>query len=526
MILLEQNKRLSDSMIWKMLEDFYDKASISAWNQIPFYPTSNPFIAETYAEMILAFLKDYAEHLDQSEPLYVLELACGSGCFSFYLLKELSKKLSYFSSLSKIQLKYVMTDFTENNVRSWESNPKLQPFIGSGLLEFAVFRPETDTKINLRLSARELAPGSLNNPLITIANYFFDSIRQDAFQIQSGQLMEAQHSFYQNTEIDNGSTSLSFSQLQKSENYVNANVDYYPDPELNEILRQYLSEYKDASILFPIGAFQCLRNISRLSKGKMVLLSSDKGFTDKAYMQGRHEQAFIAHHGIFSYSVNYDAIRRYCENRGGLSLCTTDDNLSVATTANFMVPRDQCRLEESTFYFQEKVSKQNISNYLYFLQDFIVQVDSSKKNEILRASLAYIQLCNFDPIAYCLTARLMQGALETSSTTQQERLLQVIIPHVRDNFYSLQQQFDVFYWIGRTYYGLNYILEAMQAFKESIAVFGQTSSSLYYLAACHEIRQELDKALQLYKETLQLEPNCQYTLAGIDRVSKQLEKHS
>lgn len=85
-VVVDQEKRLSESIIWRMLENFYDTASISAWNQIPFYPTSNPFIAEAYAELIVSFLKDYRAHFDRNEPVYIIEMASGSGCFSFYLL--------------------------------------------------------------------------------------------------------------------------------------------------------------------------------------------------------------------------------------------------------------------------------------------------------------------------------------------------------------------------------------------------------------------------------------------------------
>ncbi|MBY0359405.1 MAG: hypothetical protein K2W82_15490 [Candidatus Obscuribacterales bacterium] len=512
MILLEKDKRLSESMIWKMLEEYYDTASIKAWDQIPFYPTSNPFIAETYAEMILAFLKDYRPFLDLEEPVYIMELATGSGCFSFYLLQELERKLAYFQSSLGLKLKYVMTDFTKNNVKSWESNEKLKPYIESGKLELAVFRPETDSKLLLRPSSTTVSSGFFRNPVIVIANYFFDSIKQDAFQIRSGELYEALHSFYHADE-----SKPIFAKMRKSESYSKANPNHYADADFNQILQQYQNEYLDASVLFPIGALNCLQNLRDLTQNKLVLLSSDKGFTDKAYIVGHREQTFLPHHGVFSYSVNYDAIKRYFENQGGTSLNTSDDNLSIATSANYLLPKQECLLEESRFYFAEKVCKQNVANYLYFLQDFLVEIKPSKSNELLRACLAYVQLCNFDPILFCLVAPYIYEAIETINRAQEEQLL-MIIEKVRANFYAVQQQFDVFYWIGRVYYGLNHALEAIEEFRHSIKIFGPNSATLYYMAAAHELRQEHQSALDIYELALQFEPTCTLTQANIKRL--------
>ena len=36
-----------------------------------------------------------------------------------------------------------------------------------------------------------LSPESVRNPLVLIANYFFDSIPQDAFHVEGGQLYES-----------------------------------------------------------------------------------------------------------------------------------------------------------------------------------------------------------------------------------------------------------------------------------------------------------------------------------------------
>lgn len=519
---LDKDKRLSESIIWKMLENFYDTASISAWNKIPFYPTSNPFIAEAYAEQIVAFLKDYRQHIVSDEPVYIIEMASGSGCFSFYVLQDLQVKLSYFEELKKINLKYVMTDFTDNNVSSWQKNPRLKPFVDAGLLEFAVFRPDSDQSLETRPSGLKLHAGTVHNPVIAIANYFFDSIKQDAFQIQNGVLHEVRNTFSCDSDQLPDEGYPPFEVLRKTESYQVVNGKYYEEQVLNDVLEKYIASGKDCSVLIPYGAFDCLRNLRAMSGDNVVLISSDKGFTDENYVDGLREQTFLTHHGIFSYSVNYDAIKKYFQLLGGEGITTTDDNLSVSTAVNFLL-KHKVPLEESRYYFKEKVDKQNLGNYLYFMQDLLTSVKPEKTNELLRACLGYIQLSNYCPIVFCLAAPRIYAAIETINPYQQQRLLQML-PKVRAKFYSVQQQFDVFYWIGRMYYGLDLYEQALVAFEESLNVFGSTSSSLYYIAACNEVKGEYERALKFYNQTLELEPGCEYTRGGIDRVKSKLGK--
>ena len=62
---IERDARLADSIIWEMQKDFFDKKGVSAWDhQVPFYITSNPVIANSYANMSFAFMLDYLNNLN------------------------------------------------------------------------------------------------------------------------------------------------------------------------------------------------------------------------------------------------------------------------------------------------------------------------------------------------------------------------------------------------------------------------------------------------------------------------------
>ncbi|CAB1115219.1 unnamed protein product [Ectocarpus sp. CCAP 1310/34] len=124
--------------------------------------------------------------------------------------------------------KYVITDFSHANFGFWMNHPRLQELFTLGVVDFAVFDAEArpgevgggkgTTKgdaesepppspeegpdpaapgtcgggggaglwgsgcLRLELSGEELRPGDLDNPVIVVANYVFDSLKQDAFR--------------------------------------------------------------------------------------------------------------------------------------------------------------------------------------------------------------------------------------------------------------------------------------------------------------------------------------------------------
>src|SRR5277367_4685650 len=91
-VIIEQHKRFSQSALWRMQREYFDKEGINAWvNQVPFYITSNPYIADCYAQITLSFMKDWIKLNPDAKnhTFYIMELGTGSGRFSYYFVKSL-----------------------------------------------------------------------------------------------------------------------------------------------------------------------------------------------------------------------------------------------------------------------------------------------------------------------------------------------------------------------------------------------------------------------------------------------------
>ena len=98
--ILEQGKRLSESLLWRLQKSFFDSQGVQAWTTgiVPHYITSNGWIADAYAKVVLGWLRDCAgtvrepgsfAPLDLRHPVYIVELGCGSGRFGFHFFNRL-----------------------------------------------------------------------------------------------------------------------------------------------------------------------------------------------------------------------------------------------------------------------------------------------------------------------------------------------------------------------------------------------------------------------------------------------------
>src|SRR5262249_32765854 len=268
---IEQDVRFSEPILWKLPRQYYDLRGPQAWasGAVPSYVTTNPYIAHVYAHIVLAYLRDAAASLDRERPIYIVELAAGSGRFAYLFLKAFHA-LKNASSVRALDVRYVMTDFTRANVRAWAAQPAFKPFLDAGLLDLGIFDAERDREIQL-VGARGgvLAAGGLANPSIVLANYAFDTLVQDLFRVENGKLHEVRVSLRSRQAQPDLSRPEIMSELQCR--YANREIGaaYYDDPGLNAMLEGYRASLAETTFAVPIGAFTALRNLIDIAGGRL-----------------------------------------------------------------------------------------------------------------------------------------------------------------------------------------------------------------------------------------------------------------
>lgn len=88
------------------------------------------------------------------------------------------------------QIIYVMTDFTWNNLKFWNDHECFRHHLDCGQLDVAIFDAVRDETIKLYHSSVTIDRNSLKNPICIVANYLFDTLCHDIFQIEAGELKE------------------------------------------------------------------------------------------------------------------------------------------------------------------------------------------------------------------------------------------------------------------------------------------------------------------------------------------------
>jgi tetratricopeptide (TPR) repeat protein len=502
-VIFEQDQRLSHSMLWELQREFFARQGVEAWRQgtVPHYITSNPFVASAYARVVLGFLRDCqagSPPLDPGQPVYIVELGAGSGRFAFHFLK---KFLAVFtrSALKHIRVKYVMTDFAEANLDYWQAHPWLAPWVEQGWLDYARFDAGNDRELALIHSGETLAPGGVSNPLVILANYVFDGLPQDAFAVQAGQLWESLVSLTSPQEEADLSAPDLLDRVRIAYTHRPLNGAYYDDPDWEDILRDYGARLADTAFLFPCAALGCLRDLSALSNGRLLLLTADKGYSREEDLLGRGEPV-LARHGSFSMLVNYHALGQYVRRQGGQVLKADRRHNSLNVCA-YILGGPPGGAVETGQAFATAVDQFGPDDFYTLKKGIEKLYDALTLPQIL----AYLRLSGWDAniLLGCYPSLLERAA----SLSEPERgALCQAIGHVWDTYYPIGEEIDLAFCLGVLLYGMSYYRQALDYFGHSSRLYGPDASTAYHMGMCHYGLRQPEAALACVDRALELDP--------------------
>lgn len=501
---LDLKRRFSQSLIWKLQNNFFQEQGVRAWSGeiVPFYITNNAFIAEAYAKVVYGWLRDWhsAGALDLTQTVYIVELGTGSGRLAF-LFQQFFFAILEQSPLQGIPVKYVMTDYVEQTIAFWQAHPSLQPFVKAGRLDFARFDAQDPTRpITLRTANTVLSGDSISNPIILLANYFFDSIPSDLFHAEGGKLYERLTSIYSSQEESNLDDPAILSRVEfEYEDNPAPIADYYHDPEFDGLLAAYAERLNETAILFPKSGLEVVRTFHRLSSGRLLIIIGDKGHDRELDLLKRGSPG-IAIHGSFSLTVNYHALAQYIERLGGVTLQPThrytDLNINVLLCGQ-LADYPDTRLAYHTSIVQWGPDE------LFALKK---SVESHYDELTIQQILSYLRLNRWDPQVFMGGFPTLIKRLDPKA----ERLF----PDIREAalrawalYYHIGEPQDMPFCVGVTLYKIGYYDEAIKLFEISLALFGHDPSTLYNMAACYFELKQRDKALAYAKQTLELSPD-------------------
>lgn len=469
---------LSECGLWALQENYYNKLGVQAWNErTPYYVTNSVPIAEAYADLLVNFLLDRPLD-DPSEPLTILELGTGTGRLAHYLARELTRKLAYFPETRGVTFRIVMTDLSEETLSFWASHPRLRPEV-----DFALFRADSDPVLKLRRSGQSLE--SVANPLVVIANYFFDSLAQDEFRVTNGTLEECLITLEPTVRPPQDARDV---RALRSYKKIDA-ARRYRDPELSRLLKAY----DRGSFTIPVASLGCLKNLRKL--GQLVLLSSDRGFTSDEHMMHYTEHPHELHEGAFSNLVNYGAICSTFRTSWMTSHLYLD-SVQTVCALDFEGP-----FPHLGYAFGERIERANLVNTC----NEMFALARAREEFYKTALMGFVRLNMMDPQAFSAAANRIAGYIPKMNYSEQ-RDLEAMIEEVWEQDYHFPGAPNVTFWLAHLCYGLGRYERSIEFFDITMERTGIDEVLLYLKGQCLDALGRREEARECYRRSLELNP--------------------
>lgn len=504
--ILESGVPLSESLVWRRQRQFYAQRGMRAWaeDHVPCFLTSNPFIAEIYARIVCGFLRDClvvgrgeVPTVSPKKPLRILELGAGTGKFAFLFLRHLTEELRT-EGFPPEMIRYCMTDCSETLVTAWRKNGRLCEFVERGLLEFDLFTVGDSTRSRFAVGNGAPESGLTSGPLVVIANYVFDSLPQDAFVIRDVQIFEA----LVTTTSGGVAEPDGMSHLQLT--YDNAEMarNRYANPTWNEILEGYRTRLPAATVLFPSEALKIMQELGKFAGGRMLVLAADKGFVheeDLGLSQGPPTPEWHASSNCFSLTVNFDAVAKHFEARGGRALLPEKHSTNL-NICGFVQCREGDEFPAATAAYRSSQENFGVDDLFVLLAWLNAHMEEISPQQIL----AVLRLSRWDPIALLRLFPVL--ARQLRSAVRERHDLREAVLRTWANYYPVQPGENILaFQCGVTLLELRFFEEAQLMFRTSEREAGRSAATSYNLGLCSLGLGRSAEALSLVVEACSLD---------------------
>ena len=431
--------RLSESPLWDHQRRFYDGDSAGIWGNtiVPHYITGNPRIAHTYTRLALAFLRQASVGYEASGPdttaadlPHIVELGGGTGRFAYLFvqhLRELAPGLRFV---------YVLTDFGPQRVAKWPAHPGFRRLIEDGYVDFAVLDADRLAPLELVVSGRRLTPGSLRAPVVGVANYVVDTLRQDAYAIRKGELFDCHLSL----RPPDGTP------VESDPPVPFLGAEWHTAPsgpiaaDLRPVLDHYAETLDDTVVLVPVGGLRCFDFLAALTSTASYMLVADKGHRTLTDLCSQDAPALVPHGEGFSVMVNFDLLARWTKQRGGVALLPKEPTRSLVVAG--FVQGDITDVEQLAASFHDELTDIGPDNY-FALRPML----STATGPTIESLLAALRFSRFDP---SLFVEFLPAFLELLPTVAEplKNEVQRVLAKVWSRYFPIGEPIDIALCIG------------------------------------------------------------------------------
>lgn len=480
---------LSASPIWQAQRDYYAKQKIESWRQqVPFYATSNAYMAHVYARLIEAFILD-RHKLGFHDPVTIIELGAGSGQLSYLLLQQLSANHAVNSS----DWHYVMTDAEPALIDFWRSHLGFTSYLSDSQLEMLVW------------DIGHSFPGAIEaygkqGSVIFIANYVFDSLPADIYHIQDESIFPVYVSIDSSLPIDDFST---------------LKIKFEPQGAIttdDPVLSHYRQNLLNSTILYPSATCQFLASLYEMSRYGALILCSDKAYIDLDELDGLSNPELTPHNGCFSMMVNMDALKRWCDIHGGFAYLPSRRSGLKTVLLGLGLSKLDCRQLLRTA--SGLINAFSPGQYLEIYKQARLQVNQLS----LEAWTSYLALSHWDPTLFLHAYRRIIDQLDGSDMLSVDYLLDHL-DKIAQQVYWLPFNDDIWFMLGVLCHELKRYAQAAGYYQQSLQYYPAVFGVYFNLAVCQVHCGMSEAAIVSFQAAEQLDPGDKRTQAWLSRLS-------
>lgn len=493
---IEQGVPLPQSRLWDLERAYYGRQGLRAWSEgeVPFVITSNPMIAAAYAEVIVAFLRDCdaAGRLDRDRRVHVLELGSGSGRLGYSLLRHLRPLLAA-TSLRDLPVTVVLSDFEGANLEQLSASPRFRDDLADGWLDFAVVDVNSPGEVRTWRRDEPVAGA----PLVVVANYVFDSVPADVYEVRNGSVHEVGLTIHATTPTLDPRDPHALRGIRLSWEAADHPAPPSGDAALDAVLARYAEALDTSMVTLPTAALRCLDHLSSAAASPTLALIADKGWSHLRDLSGLPPPVLVPDGGSFSLMVNFDAIARVVRAGGGTAL---------------LPPHKAEQLTIGAFVLGGLDAPETARRYADALAEggpddiFAVRRGMAGGDMLtLPQALSRLRTTRYESRVFLeMFPTLHERAGEAEGAARTD--LALAVRRVRAAWFPVGEPQDVALCLGVLLARIGHHREALELFAESIQLRGPNAAAHLAAAMAHHALRDLDQALKEVGQALALDP--------------------
>lgn len=491
---------VKDSIVWNLLDKFYENQGPNAWSEelVPQGSTANCYTADTYAEIVSSFFRDLERNGCKEKPI-IIELGGGNGRFAWQFLNRLIN-YQYDNPSDAPDFTYLLSDAATSNIDSWKKQKRFQNYIEEGILEFAEIYVDEDPMV--KMNGEFLKPSDFQNrPVIIIANYLFDSIPCDLVHIKDNNLHRVSMSL--KTDDDNflQRPLVSFKGLKEEFSSSVLHDAYSGHGPLDDILSEYAKADGEFYVPVSVKSFRFLESFLDRDE-PLLMLAGDLAFSEITDFELGSPFIFDSY---FAHYTNFHIFSELFKSHGGRADFQRHLDPDFCCGA-FVVPGRKVRSRAETLTETKRSAVQLLKEFNpYDAHELTIMIQEGIGEATVRQVAAWMRFSKMDPdVAEACLPLLFEELEQGQDDFDREQLYDIFI-EAYQAYFPDGSPVKIDYGIAQLCLALQFNEEALALLEESLLEFGEKPARLYVYALALIRLERLAEAHKALKKCIELD---------------------